>query len=134
MRTSVNVLAAAGTIALSLAGAAAQPVSAPYDNNRCFYTNDFDTWKAPDDKTIYIRVHPDHYFRLDLSKPCPVLMWPGAHLVTEWRSSNRVCNAIDWDLHVSQQPNGGITMACIVRAMTPMSPDEVAAIPRKYKP
>jgi hypothetical protein len=134
MRTSINALAVASAVALSLAAAAAQPTPAPYDKNRCFYTSDFDTWKAPDDKTIFLRVHPDRYFRLDLSQPCPVLMWTGAHLITEWRSSNWVCNAIDWDLRVSQQPNGGITMACIVKAMTPLNADEVKAIPPKFKP
>jgi hypothetical protein len=131
-----RVLTAAGSIAFLVAAigaASAQNTPAPYAN-RCFYTSDFDTWRAPDDKTIFIRVHPDRYFRLDLSKSCPVLMWPGAHLITEWRSTNWICNAIDWNLRVSQVPNGGITMACIVQAMTPMTPDEVKAIPPKFKP
>jgi hypothetical protein len=134
-RTRLRVLAVAGVFAFSFAAANAETAAgaAPYGKN-CFYTTDFDTWKAPDDKTIFIRVHPDRYFRLDLSKSCPVLMWPGAHLITEWRSSNWVCNAIDWDLKVSQVPNGGITMACIVQAMTLLTPDEVKAIPSKFKP
>ena len=134
-RARLQVLAMAGAFAFSFAAASAEtsPGPAPYGKS-CFYISDFDTWKAPNDKTIYIRVHPDRYFRLDLSKSCPVLMWPGAHLITQWRSTNWVCNAIDWDLRVSQVPNGGITMGCIVQAMTPLTPDEVKAIPLKFKP
>ena len=134
MRLRILAASAATAFLFAAAGATAQNAPAPYDKNRCFYTSDFDTWKAPDEKTIFFRVHPDRYFRLDLSQPCPVLMWTGAHLITEWRNSNWVCNAIDWDLKVSQQPNGGITMACIVKAMTPLNPDEVKAIPPKFKP
>ena len=130
------------SFAYTLVATALLPLAIPlnaaaesYDKSHCFYTNDFDRWKAPDEKTIIIRVHPDRYFRLDLSQPCPTLMWPGAHLITRWRSSDWVCHAIDWDLRVSQAPTGsGATMGCIVSAMTEMTPQDVAAIPPKFKP
>jgi hypothetical protein len=113
--------------------AAAQPVAAP---NGCFLSSQFENWKAPDDKTIIIRVNMNRYYRLDLSAACPELRWPSVHLVTKVTGSDWICSANDWDLQVSENEIGspGVTMACIVKSMTALSPAEVAAIPPKYKP
>jgi hypothetical protein len=40
---------------------------------------------------------------------------------------------VDWDLKVSEAPNG-IAEPCIVRKMTLLSPVEANAIPAKFKP
>jgi hypothetical protein len=102
--------------------------------HRCFSTTDFENWKAPDARTIYIRVGVSRYYRLDLSAPCQALLYPNTHLVTKWRGSNQVCAGIDWDLSVADSTGGGFRQACIVKTQTPMTPAEVAAIPRKFKP
>ena len=39
----------------------------------------------------------------------------------------------DWDIQVAQNP-GGIESACIVKSMTPLTAEEAAAIPKKFKP
>jgi hypothetical protein len=109
----------------------AQPAAGT--NNACFLTTQFRHWKAPDDKTLYISVLPDRYYRLALSGRCPALRWPDAHLVTVFRGSNTVCSAVDWDLKVSQG-SSGISEPCIVRSMTLLSPAEARAIPPEAKP
>jgi hypothetical protein len=81
----------------------------------------------------------DHFYRLDLSAPCQALMFPSAYLITKWRGTGQVCSGIDWDLKVAESigggfHDGGVREACIVKTQTPMSPAEVAAIPKKYKP
>jgi hypothetical protein len=120
-----------GLPAVTTGIADAQPATA--QRNTCFFLSQFRQWKAPDDKTIYISVLPDRYYRLDLSGRCPALRWPASHLVTVFRGSDTVCSALDWDLKVSQAPNG-IAEPCIVRQMTLLSPAEAAAIPPKFKP
>jgi hypothetical protein len=47
-----------------------------------------------------------------------------------------ICSAIDWDLKVSTSTDlrGGMAVPCIVKTMTELSPDEAAAIPKKFKP
>ena len=99
----------------------------------CFFVNQFENWKAPDAKTINVRVSLHQYYRLDLSASCPALLWPSAYLVTTWHGSTSVCSALDWDIKVAQNP-GGIQSACIVKTMTPLTPEEAAAIPKKFKP
>ena len=108
-----------------------QTVTAP---NACFEIEQFQNWRAQDDKTIYIRVLMDKYFRLDLAQSCPALKMPDSHLITHTRGSDTVCSAIDWDLKVSEGPSFRFSEPCIVKTMTLLSPSDVAAIPRGIKP
>lgn len=106
---------------------------------RCFWMRDFENWKAPDANTIYIRVGVDRYYRLDLAAPCQSLKMINAHLITKVRGSGQACSGIDWDLAVSDSsgPIGGhmgFKQACIVKTQTPLSPADVAQIPKKFKP
>jgi hypothetical protein len=135
MRNSATQLAlATGLLAgLSLAASAQTPPAPPVRHNTCFFSNEFQDWKAPDARTIFIRVGLHRYFRLDLTGTCQTLLWPDSHLITHVRGSDSICSAIDWDLKVSQSPNG-IPEACIVKTMTELTPAEAAAIPPKFKP
>ena len=109
---------------------AAEPTSGYHS---CFLTSQFENWKAPDPKTIYIRVGLTRYYRLDMSSQCRSLTWPGAFLITKFRGSNSVCTALDWDIKVVDGPHG-IPIPCIVKTMTELTPAEAAAIPKKFKP
>src|SRR5689334_1577935 len=73
--------------------AAAQPAQ-----NACFLITEFRGWKAPDTKTILIRVGLDRVYRLDLAHTCSLLAMPNVHLITKTRGPDLVCSAIDWDL------------------------------------
>jgi hypothetical protein len=127
-----HTIASGLLLAAATAGAVhAQPTEGR--NNTCFFANQFGQWKAADDKTIYISVLPNRYYRLDLAGRCPALVWPNSHLVTVFRGTDTVCSAVDWDLKVSQAPNG-ISEPCIVSKMTLLSPAEANAIPSKFKP
>jgi hypothetical protein len=102
-------------------------------NPGCFFADDFGNWKAPDDKTIYIRLHTHRMFRLDLAGHCPLLIWPSAVLVSKFSGSTAICHPIDWNLEVTNDP-GRPPHACIVRAMTELSPEDAAALPKGSKP
>ena len=122
-----------GLMLLAMAAEPLQAQSPAAPTNACFFVTQFRHWKAPDDRTIYISVLPHQYYRLDLSARCPALLWPASHLVTVFRGSDSVCSALDWDLKVSEAPNG-ISEPCIVKSMTQLSPAEADAIPPKFKP
>ena len=99
----------------------------------CFYTNQFESWKAPDSRTIYIRVNLSRYYRLDLAGECSELRTPGTHLIMNVRGPDTICSALDWDLKVAHDFHD-IPEPCIVKAMTPLSPAEAAAIPKGSRP
>lgn len=125
---------------LGLAGATASaqpatPTSAPPapPARSCFNVTDFDSWRAADANTVYIKARVNNYYRLDMSNACPELLWPDTHLIMNVRGPTQICSAIDWDLRVSSGIHG-IPTPCIVKAMTPLTPDQAAAIPKKFKP
>jgi hypothetical protein len=123
------------TALLGPASSGADQTATPDHPSACFFERNFQSWKpGPDARSILIRVDPNRYFRLELSARCPALNWPDARLVTRFRSTGSVCDALDWDLHVSQSPPGGFAMPCIVKRMVPLTPEEAAAIPPKQRP
>ncbi len=111
----------------------AQAPLPPAARNSCFYANEFQAWKAPDARTIYVRVNLHQYYRLDLASECASLLWPDTHLITHVRGSNAYCSAVDWDLQVAQGFHGAAE-PCLVETMTELSPAEAAAIPAKFRP
>jgi hypothetical protein len=127
MRRIIACAVSALLLSPSLAAELAAPVRA------CFSARDFESWKAPDAKTIYVRVRMNSYYRLDLAGACPAVRSPGSHLITVFRGSDLICTPLDWDLKVSEGL-GGIATPCLVKAMTRLTPDEVRAIPPKFKP
>ena len=126
----VHLFAAAVAASFMSIGAVAAADSDTHQH--CFFASQFNNWRAADEKTIYIRVGVNRYFRLDIAGGCKTATWPDSFLITKFRGSNTVCTALDWDLKVSQ-PHG-IAEACIVSQMTELTPDEVKALPAKAKP
>ena len=130
MRRMIVSLAAVA-IGLGLGDAIAQPTP---QHSSCFFVSQFESWRAPDDKTIFIRVGMSRYYRLDLGSSCSRLQAPDVHLVMNVSGSDTICTPLDWDLKVADSPPDGISTPCIVKAMTELSPADVAAIPKKFKP
>lgn len=130
MRILIPAVAAAFLIGSGAANA--QP---SYDGSKesCFYVRDFTDWRPADTRTMYIRTNTHRFFRVTMAHECPELTWPQAHLVMNVRGPDSICRPIDWDLKVSTNPNG-VSMPCIVKSMTELSPAEVDAIPPKFKP
>jgi hypothetical protein len=111
---------------LSLGGTtAAQPPT-----RHCFFISEWESSKAANDHTVYLKVRGKGIYRLDLASACPELLYPGAHLVTTDRMDT-ICEPIDWQLKITQ---GGMSTACIVTGMSLLTPDQVAALPRDSRP
>ena len=134
MRSLFTGMIAACVLFGLVAPAAADTAGSPgASGTQCFFIQNFESWKAADAKTIYIRVNLNQYYRLDLGSQCPALLWPDARLITNWRGSNSVCSALDWDLKVGQGIRG-FAQPCIVKTMTKLDTAAAAAIPPKFKP
>jgi hypothetical protein len=137
MRTLGIVLLAA-TLAAAFASDADEPAAKPGADaaklkpSECFLARDFESWRAaPDAKSIYIRVDHKHFLRLELATACPTLTWPDARLITIRHGATDLCDAHDWDLKVSM---GGIPVPCRVKKVVQLTPEEVAAMPKKQLP
>jgi hypothetical protein len=99
---------------------------------QCFFVNQWEGWKAPNDHTIYLGVTGHRVYRLDLTGSCAELTWPGARLISRDRGSGSICGPLDFDLKVAVQ--GGPGVPCIVKSMTPLTADEASALPRSVRP
>lgn len=134
-RTALTALAAAGLLASaahaqgSVPDAKAKPARV---DRPCFSLSDWHGWSAPNDKTMYLKVRNRDVYRLDLAHGSNQLTWPGSHLVTIVRGSDRICNPIDLDLRVSD--GSGFAIPIRAKTITKLTPEEVAAIPKKDRP
>jgi hypothetical protein len=135
MRVQAIAWAGAAVAAIALSGAARAETPAPPSTKvapKCFYSHDWEGWRPTDDaKSIYIRVGIHDFYRIDFSDRCPTLQAPNAHLVTK-PINDLICSPIELDLKVSDPP--GMSVPCIVTGITPLSPAEMAALPKKLKP
>lgn len=129
MRLRQSISAATFILALSPLAATAQPAT----GKQCFFTSQFENWRAPDARTINIRVRGNQYYRLGLGSECHALLDPGAYLVTTFRGTGTVCSPLDWDLKVSSGL-GSPPLPCFVRTMTRLTPAEAKALTARERP
>ena len=125
-------LGAALVGAVCVAAGPALAADAPARNN-CFLAADWSGWKSPDPNTIYLRVDINRVYRLDLASPSYQLSDPGVHLISRIRGSNWICSPLDMQLYVGDD-HGIMREPLFVKSLTPLTPDQVKAIPAKYRP
>ena len=113
--------------AADAAPSASETAKAP---RACFFNRDIRGFAAPDDKTLYLRVRSTEVFRLDMMGRCPDLDWEN-RIAIDSRGSSSICDAMDATVLV-RGPIG--VDRCPVRAITRLTPEEVAALPRKARP
>jgi hypothetical protein len=131
--TTSALISAAALLGLTGTALAAAPPDKPAaaPARSCFFSRDWDSWRAPDDHTIYFRVRMREFYRVDLSAGSPMLTDPANHLVSVMRGTDTVCSPLDLDLKVS---DGRITVPLIAKSITKLTPEQVAAIPKKFLP
>jgi len=124
-----------GLIATALSLSTLVPVvgtASPASTNNCFYVTQWQGWKSPSPDVIYLGVNMHDVYRVDLSAGSSMLSWPNMHLVSIVRGSDSICTAIDLDLKISD--DHGFTEPLIAKNLTKLTPDQVAAIPKKFRP
>jgi hypothetical protein len=123
-------LAVAGSLGFASQASADQ---AAHSTDNCFLSRDWDGWKAPDANTIILRVGVSRYYRLDLSAGSNQLQAPAMHLVSKIRGSDWICSPLDLQLELADDHNA-FREPLIVKAITRLTPEQVAQIPKKYLP
>jgi hypothetical protein len=104
-------------------GGAATP-SKPAD--ACFFQRDVLGFSAPDDHTVYLRVGPSDYYRLDLMGTCPNLNWSQGLFLRNRSGGPTVCSPMDADVMVRLR--GAIPDDCPVSAIHKLSKPETLAL------
>jgi hypothetical protein len=121
-------------IALILTGAVsalafALPAAAqPKADGDCFWTRDLRNHSVADAHTLYFDLAGRAIYRVDTGDACLAGMTSSDPIVLHDRASTgRICGKADLELSA----RGG---RCIIANMTKLTPEEAAAIPRRFRP
>lgn len=124
-----------GLIASAIVFTAIAPtagMAAPNRGDDCFFITQWQGWKSPSPNVIYLGVNQHDVYRVDLSAGSTMLDAPDVHLVSVVRGSDSICSALDLQLAVAD--TNGFREPLIARTLVKLTPEEIAAIPRKYRP
>jgi hypothetical protein len=127
MKTFIPSAALAAAL-LATTGAHAQPAKPA---QQCFRTSQIDNYTATDDEqTLYVRSGRDT-FKIDFGNRCTGLAFRQSIVLKSVGTSNLVCRPIDLDFGIRDT---GMYTRCIATDIRALTPDEVAALPKKLKP
>jgi hypothetical protein len=146
MNKAIIVLAAA-TAALSALALPAQALAAAKKSvlptppppsgtglppGQCFRSHDIRNHTVADDRTLLLNVAGRDTYRVTVDSSCVAGAWDSDPIVTrEPPGASIICKPIDMDLAIHRD---GFTNRCIVDSIVKMTPEELAAIPKKKRP
>ncbi|HEY2750283.1 DUF6491 family protein [Phenylobacterium sp.] len=121
----------AALLALSATGAAAADAAKSRPAGRqCFWTRNADSFAAADNRTLYVRVGVRQVFEFEMFGPCQDIDWNQRIALVSTPGSN-ICTGMDATV-ISHSPIG--PQRCAVRAVRKLTPEEIAALPRRARP
>jgi hypothetical protein len=124
--------ALASFIGFGVANAEPAKTKAADAHTPCFFLSQWQGWKAPNDHTLYLAVNFHDVYQVDLAAGSSRLQEPDARLINRAFGSNDVCTALDLQLSVADL--GGFPEPLFPSHLTKLTPEQVAAIPKKYRP
>jgi hypothetical protein len=136
MRASILIAAVLGGASVSLAAAVAvgappPPGARPPAQHACFFHDMANGFSAPNDREVYVRVGVRDVYRLDLFGGCPNVDWTLSIGIFN-RGSSWICVGDVVDLIVPDPGMG--RQRCMAKVAAKLTPDEIAALPKKSRP
>jgi hypothetical protein len=131
---SALIAVAVSALALSTALPAGAAATDPGGSGArsCFRATAWENWRAAGPDVLYLRVRHKEVYRVDLAAGSQLLKSVGAILVSNVHGTDLVCSPLDLDLSVADP--SGFSIRLIPKAITKLTPEEVTAIPAKYRP
>jgi hypothetical protein len=109
--------------------------AAPADTNgrTCFTVNDWHGWSSPSPDVLYLAVGFRDVYKAELSQPVEGLNLVDTVVISDETGLQSICSAVDLHLILTHRGGGG-RRGLIVRSLTKLTPEEIAAIPKKDRP
>ncbi len=115
------------------ASEAARPATATAASVPCFRMGDIRNHRIADRNTIYLKVGFKDVYKLTAQGSCGAGALPDETLIMSTPGGiDRICRPIDLDLKV--RSSGGFVSPCIIREITRLTPEQIAALPKKARP
>ena len=102
------------------------------DSGPCFFVSQWTSSSALDDNTILLRVNYRDVYKVVVTGGANELKYPGTFLVSQ-NHGNTVCSHLDLQLSTADN-SSHIKTPLIAKALIKLTPEEIAAIPKKDLP
>ena len=109
----------------------AQPAADSSHGNQCFVRSNINGFQAPDDRTVYIRVGVNDIYRLSLMVDCTSLSFRQGIGLESTPGDPWICSPIQATVVYRDV---GIRNRCPVSDIHKLTPDEIAALPKRDLP
>lgn len=119
------LLTAVGVPAVQAADA---PAAKP--KRQCFFASNVNSFSAPDEDTVNVRVGVKDVYQLALLTRCTDVDWNHEIAIVS-RGGSNICSGMDATI-VTKGPFG--PQRCAVKTVRKLSPEEVAALPSRARP
>lgn len=133
MRVKIALAALVAALASGSAAhlALARDAAPKYNANQCFYTRNVTSFAAPDEHNLYVEVNNRDVYHFEMFGPCPDIDW-NQRLALVSRPGPWICDGMDAEVVTHAAGLG--RMRCMVRRMHKLTPEEVAALPKRARP
>lgn len=133
MKRTATLAAAAALLASTAAGSAAavDKPSTPTKPNECFWTRMADGFAAADEHTLNVRVGVRDVWQFQMFGPCQGIDWD-TRIALVSRPGSQICTGMDAEV-IAHAPGLG-RQRCMVRSVKKLTPEEIAALPKRAKP
>ncbi|MDQ0465040.1 hypothetical protein QO010_002824 [Caulobacter ginsengisoli] len=125
---TLAVTALAGTAGLGAAGAS--PAAAK-PTRSCFFVDQVNSWRQAGDESVLVKVGANQIYRLDLFGPCHDLDTNFTIGLEARGGGSSICDGLDATI-IAHSPIG--PMRCPVTKVTRLTPEEIAALPKRDIP
>jgi hypothetical protein len=126
--SKAKLLASFGLAATLAAGAApAQPAG----QSQCFLVRNINSFNAPNDSTVYLRVGVKDFYRLELMHSCVGITFGNNLALESSPGRSWICSPLEATV-INRKI--GMNQRCPVSAIHKLTPDEVAALPKRNRP
>ncbi len=109
---------------------AKSPVEPSAKRQQCFFPSSVSGFRAADEHNLYLRVGVRDVYQFEMFGPCQDINW-NERIAIVTRGGGTICSGMDADIvtHTSIGPQ-----RCPVRSVRKLTPEEVAALPKKSQP
>ncbi|HLZ83055.1 MAG TPA: hypothetical protein VKQ54_05765 [Caulobacteraceae bacterium] len=128
-RSAAGVVAALAT----LTGAASAASAADTNGRSCFTVNNWHGWSSPSPDVLYLAVNFRDVYKATLAHPVAGLNLMDTVVISDETGLQSICSAVDLHLTMTHR-RGGSRQGLIVRSLTRLTPEEIAAIPKRDRP
>ena len=129
-------LAMLPALGFAIASFAAPALAASHDPPRdtCFWSADWQGWTSPAPDVVLLHVGASQVFEIDLKDGgSNQLKYPDMHLANQHQHGTWICTPNDLHLQLSDDHHI-YTEPLFVKSLTRLTPEQVEAIPAKYRP